>query len=86
MYKEMIANLMQITADRVYQHVASEASMMVCIAQRVDPKLKIKTPIEYAHHSPHATFFEQRQHDTLQMLSAQPKPDVCVSTRCPSQL
>ncbi|KAJ8582891.1 hypothetical protein M405DRAFT_829852 [Rhizopogon salebrosus TDB-379] len=45
-HKEMIASLIQITEDRVCQHVASEASMMISIAQRVDPKLKIKTSIE----------------------------------------
>ncbi|OAX32434.1 hypothetical protein K503DRAFT_606427 [Rhizopogon vinicolor AM-OR11-026] len=45
-HKEMIARLIQITEERVYQHVASEASVMASIAQRVDPKLKMKTSIE----------------------------------------
>jgi hypothetical protein len=56
-HKEMIANLIQITEDRVSRHVASEASVMTSIAQRVDPKLKIKASIEYA---PYSTFMLPR--------------------------
>lgn len=47
-HKAMIARLIQITEDCVRQHVASEASVMASVAQRVDPKLKITTSIEYA--------------------------------------
>ncbi|OJA15815.1 hypothetical protein AZE42_09163 [Rhizopogon vesiculosus] len=51
-HKEMIARLIQITEERVCQHVASEASVMTSIAQRVDPKLKIKASIEWASFLP----------------------------------
>ncbi|OAX33211.1 hypothetical protein K503DRAFT_775849 [Rhizopogon vinicolor AM-OR11-026] len=44
-HKGMIARLIQITEERVCQHVASEASVMTSVAQRVDPKLKITTSI-----------------------------------------
>ena len=47
-HKDMIAHLIQITEDRVRQHVAAEASVMAGVAQRVDPMLNIKTSIEYA--------------------------------------
>jgi hypothetical protein len=47
-HKDMIAHLIQITEDRVRQHVATEASVMAGVAQRVDPMLNIKTSIEYA--------------------------------------
>ncbi|OJA15819.1 hypothetical protein AZE42_09165 [Rhizopogon vesiculosus] len=52
-HKAMIARLIQITEfERVCQHVASGASVMTSIAQRVEPTLKIKTSIEYASFSP----------------------------------
>jgi hypothetical protein len=47
-HKDMIAYLIQITEDCVRQHVATEASVMAGVAQRVDPMLNIKTSIEYA--------------------------------------
>ncbi|OJA09739.1 hypothetical protein AZE42_09939 [Rhizopogon vesiculosus] len=45
-HKGVIARLIQITKERVCQHVASEASVMTAIAQRVDPKLKINASID----------------------------------------
>ncbi|KAG2064917.1 hypothetical protein BDR04DRAFT_1145644 [Suillus decipiens] len=45
-YKETLANLIQITEDRVSQHSAPEAAVMTSIAQRVHPGLKIKASIE----------------------------------------
>ncbi|OAX35019.1 hypothetical protein K503DRAFT_858867 [Rhizopogon vinicolor AM-OR11-026] len=45
-YKQTIAHLIEVTEERVRQHVASEASVMVIVAQRVDPKLNIRTSIE----------------------------------------
>ncbi|OAX37669.1 hypothetical protein K503DRAFT_801056 [Rhizopogon vinicolor AM-OR11-026] len=45
-HKEMIAHLIQVTEERVRQHVASVASVVAGVAQRVDPKLNIKTSIE----------------------------------------
>jgi hypothetical protein len=47
-HKDMIAHLIQVTEDRVRQHVATEASVMAGVAQRVDPMLNIKASIEYA--------------------------------------
>ena len=45
-HKETLARLIQITEDSVYKHVATEASVMTSIAQRVDPRLNIKASIE----------------------------------------
>ncbi|OJA14802.1 hypothetical protein AZE42_04189 [Rhizopogon vesiculosus] len=45
-HKDKIAHLIQVTEDRVRQHVASEASVMAGVAQRVNPKLNIRTSIE----------------------------------------
>ncbi|KAG0691974.1 hypothetical protein DFH29DRAFT_609380 [Suillus ampliporus] len=45
-HKETLAHLIQVTEDRVRQHFATEASVMTSIAQRVDPRLKIKASIE----------------------------------------
>ncbi|OJA15855.1 hypothetical protein AZE42_11214 [Rhizopogon vesiculosus] len=50
-HKEMIAHLIQITEERIRQHVASEASVITSIAQRIDPKLKMKTSIEVGKRS-----------------------------------
>jgi len=47
-HKDMIAHLIQRTEDCVREHVATEASVMAGVAQRVDPMGKIKTSIEYA--------------------------------------
>ncbi|OJA14807.1 hypothetical protein AZE42_04187 [Rhizopogon vesiculosus] len=47
-HKQTIAHLIEVTEERVRQHVASVASVMAGVAQRVDPKLNIKTSIEYA--------------------------------------
>lgn len=45
-HAEMLARLIQITEERVCKHVATEASVMTSIAQRVDPGLKIKASID----------------------------------------
>ncbi|KAG2125429.1 hypothetical protein DEU56DRAFT_824995 [Suillus clintonianus] len=45
-HEESLARLIQITEERVCEHVASEASVMTSIAQRVDPGLKIKASID----------------------------------------
>ncbi|KAG1766737.1 hypothetical protein EV702DRAFT_788274 [Suillus placidus] len=45
-HTETLARLIQITEERVCKHVATEASVMTSIAQRVDPGLKIKASIE----------------------------------------
>ncbi|OAX40245.1 hypothetical protein K503DRAFT_634001 [Rhizopogon vinicolor AM-OR11-026] len=45
-YKETLAQLIQITERHVYEHVATDASVMTGIAQRVDPKLKMETLIK----------------------------------------
>ncbi|OJA11288.1 hypothetical protein AZE42_05694 [Rhizopogon vesiculosus] len=45
-HKDMIAHLIEITEERVRQHVASEASVLAGVAQLVDPKLNIMTSIE----------------------------------------
>ncbi|KAG2126482.1 hypothetical protein BD769DRAFT_1462537 [Suillus cothurnatus] len=45
-HAETLARLIQITEDRVCKHVATEASVMTSIAQRVDPGLKFKASIE----------------------------------------
>ncbi|KAG1717197.1 hypothetical protein EDB19DRAFT_1821553, partial [Suillus lakei] len=45
-HEETLAGLIQITEERVCKHVATEASLMTSIAQRVDPGLKIKASIE----------------------------------------
>jgi hypothetical protein len=45
-HEETLARLIQITEERVCKHVATEASVMTSIAQRVDPALKFKASIE----------------------------------------
>ncbi|KAG2034763.1 hypothetical protein BDR03DRAFT_1013208 [Suillus americanus] len=45
-HAETLARLIQITEERVCKHVATEASVMTSMAQRVDPGLKIKASIE----------------------------------------
>jgi GTPase SAR1 family protein len=45
-HAETLARLIQITEDRVCKHVATEASVMTSIAQRVDPGLKFKASID----------------------------------------
>ncbi|KAG2081316.1 hypothetical protein BD769DRAFT_1621226 [Suillus cothurnatus] len=45
-YAETLARLIQITEDRVCKHVVTEASVMISIAQRVDPGLKFKASID----------------------------------------
>ncbi|OAX37671.1 hypothetical protein K503DRAFT_219392 [Rhizopogon vinicolor AM-OR11-026] len=45
-HKQTIAHLIEVTEERVRQHVASVASVMAGVAQRVDPKLNIRTSIE----------------------------------------
>ncbi|KAG2126495.1 hypothetical protein BD769DRAFT_1575674 [Suillus cothurnatus] len=45
-HAETLARLIQITEDHVCKHVATEASVMTSIAQRVDPRLKFKASIE----------------------------------------
>ncbi|OJA14815.1 hypothetical protein AZE42_04191 [Rhizopogon vesiculosus] len=47
-HKQTIAHLIEVTEERVRQHVASVASVMAGVAQRVDPKLNIRTSIECA--------------------------------------
>ncbi|KAG2126214.1 hypothetical protein DEU56DRAFT_892029 [Suillus clintonianus] len=45
-HKDTLAPLIQMTENRVRQHVATEASVLTSIAQRVDPRLKIQASIE----------------------------------------
>ncbi|KAG1733789.1 hypothetical protein EDB19DRAFT_1911354 [Suillus lakei] len=45
-HEETLAHLIQTTEELVCKHVATEASVMTSIAQRVDPGLKIKASIE----------------------------------------
>ncbi|KIK39067.1 hypothetical protein CY34DRAFT_808695 [Suillus luteus UH-Slu-Lm8-n1] len=45
-HEETLARLIQITEERVCKHVATEASVMTSIAQRVDPALKFKASID----------------------------------------
>ncbi|KAG2125449.1 hypothetical protein DEU56DRAFT_916504 [Suillus clintonianus] len=45
-YEEKMAHLIQETEKRVREHVASEASVMTSIAQRVDPGLNIQASID----------------------------------------
>ncbi|KAG1718977.1 hypothetical protein EDB19DRAFT_770944 [Suillus lakei] len=45
-HEETLARLIRITEERVRKHVATEASLMTSIAQRVDPGLKIQASIE----------------------------------------
>jgi hypothetical protein len=50
-HAETLARLIQITEDRVCKHVATEASVMTSIAQRVDPGLKFKASIDVGKRS-----------------------------------
>ncbi|KAG1722121.1 hypothetical protein EDB19DRAFT_1835147 [Suillus lakei] len=45
-HEETLAHLIQTTEELVCKHVATEASVMTSIAQRVDPGLKIKASID----------------------------------------
>ncbi|KAG1722125.1 hypothetical protein EDB19DRAFT_469910 [Suillus lakei] len=45
-HEETLAHLIRTTEELVCKHVATEASVMTSIAQRVDPGLKIKASIE----------------------------------------
>ena len=45
-HKETLIDLTKITEQQIYNHVASDASVMALIAQRVDHNFKIKASIE----------------------------------------
>ena len=45
-HKETLIDLTKITEQQIYNHVASDASVMALIAQRVDHNSKIKASIE----------------------------------------
>ncbi|KAJ8581724.1 hypothetical protein M405DRAFT_603863 [Rhizopogon salebrosus TDB-379] len=45
-YKGSLIHLIQMTEEHVYKHIAADASVITSIAQRVDPRLKIKASID----------------------------------------
>ncbi|KAG2052281.1 hypothetical protein BDR06DRAFT_1009775 [Suillus hirtellus] len=73
-HAETLARLIQITEERVYKHVAAEASVMTSMAQRVDPGLKIKASIEVGKRrywkalASCAAFQDRRTSDCLHVL------------------